>query len=161
MHRIQDILNSEVWPSLQGWVNESVMIQYLEWFEENVSFGKLCALVLDCYRAHRLDLVKSEAEKRNIETIFVPACGTSIFQPLDPRIFGILKSHLRSLAGSKIFSEPGRYQTASSHLLQAWSMISDRALSGGWKIPRLEEDLICLIMIKFLCFHQIKEILFH
>lgn len=133
--------NSEVWPSLKGWVDESVMIHYLEWFEENVSLGKPCALVLDCYRAHRTDLVKSEAEKRNIELIFVPACGTSIFQPLDRRIFGILKSHLRSLAGSKIFSGPGRYETVSLHLLQAWSRISDRALSGGWKIPGLEEKL--------------------
>lgn len=133
---------AEAWPSKKGWVDEEIMIQYLNWLHDNVSLGKPCALVLDCYKAHRTDAVKEEADNLGIELIFVPACGTSIYQPLDRRIFGILKAHLRSLAGSRIFYDTERYQTITNHLLIGWSRISPKALKAGWNIPGLIEALI-------------------
>mgnify|MGYP001031493245 CR=1 FL=1 len=132
---------AELWPSKNGWVDEEVMLKYLEWLSENVAEGKPCALVLDCYRAHRTDNVKEKAKDLNIELIFVPASGTSLFQPLDRRIFGILKSNLRLLAGTNIYNGPTRYATITQHLLTAWSRISKRALKSGWKIPGLIEEL--------------------
>lgn len=82
---------AEVWKSAKGWVDEDVMLKYLDWFALNVSSYNPCALVMDCYRAHRTDLVKEKAADLNIDLIFVPARGTSLFQPLDRRIFGIQK----------------------------------------------------------------------
>ena len=130
---------AESLPSKNGWVDEDVMIKYLNWLHDNYTMDKPCALVLDCYKAHRTDAVKDEAKKLDIELIYVPACGTIIYQPLDRRIFGILKVHLRSLAGSKIFCDTIRYQTITNHLLIAWARISSRARKSGWNIPGLTE----------------------
>lgn len=52
------------------------------------------ALVLDIYKSHISEAVKKYAKKLKIKLIFVPACGTDTFQPLDHRIFAVLKSKL-------------------------------------------------------------------
>lgn len=133
---------AEAWPSKNGWVDEQIMIQYLNWLHTECADRKPCALVLDCYKAHRTDAVKEVAKDLGIELIYVPACGTSIYQPLDRRIFGILKAHLRSLAGSRIFYGTQRYETITNHLLIAWARISANARRAGWNIPGLNEELV-------------------
>lgn len=91
LSKFRKMNKAEVWKSAKGWVDEDVMLKYLDWFALNVSSYNPCALVMDCYRAHRTDLVKEKAADLNIDLIFVPASGTSLFQPLDRRIFGIQK----------------------------------------------------------------------
>lgn len=79
--------------SKNGWTDGEVMIEYLNWL--HLQSGKrACALILDVFSAHRLESVKEKARELNIELIFVPANGTSIYQPLDRSIFGILKRKL-------------------------------------------------------------------
>lgn len=79
--------------STKGWTDATVMIQYLEWLHLQAG-RRPCALVLDVFSAHRDKLVKETATRLNIELIYVPANGTSIYQPLDRKIFGIAKSRL-------------------------------------------------------------------
>ena len=78
------------------------MIQYLDHFYEHWSEKQPCALLLDCFKAHCTAAVKKFAKDHFIELIFVPANGTSEYQPLDRRI--ILCTFTRScpslLAGS-------------------------------------------------------------
>lgn len=121
---------AEVWKSVKGWVDEDIMIQYLDWLSKEITHKEPCALVLDCYKAHRTDKVKEKAIEHNIELIFVPASGTSIFQPLDRRIFGILKSQFRLLAETEIFNGKTRYETITQHLITAWSRISPKVLKS-------------------------------
>lgn len=66
----------------------------------NWSDKQPCALLLDCFKAHCTVSVSKFAKDHFIELIFVPANAKSEYQPLDRRIFGILKSKLDSLAGS-------------------------------------------------------------
>ena len=113
---------AEVWEieNNQGWMNEDIMIMYLDHVHTKLSVGFLCALVLDCYKAHRTDNVKKKkANNLRIELIFVPANGTRIYQPLDRRIFGIIMSKLRSMAKSQVFLNENWYAVITEHLLKA------------------------------------------
>ena len=131
---------TQVWASQtkKAWLNEEVMIRYLEYFSENWTHGQPCALLLDCFKAHCTKLVRQYAKKLYIELIYVPVNGTSDFQPLDRKIFGILKSKLRSLAGSKLFSGIERFEMITKDLIQSWNQITPENLSSAWNIDNLE-----------------------
>lgn len=100
-----------------GWTNEDVMLQYLEFFRKNIVGKDDCALVLDCLAAHRTPAVLNKAAELRIDLIFVPANGTGYYQPLDRRIFGILKSKLRSITGTQCLSGESRYSTITKYLM--------------------------------------------
>lgn len=70
--------------------------------------------------------------------IFVPANRTSDFQPLDRRIFGIMKSKLRSLAGIHIYCEKKKYELIAKDLMKSWEEISPKQLNSAWNLPNLE-----------------------
>lgn len=98
----------EVWPTntKNSWVNESIMIRYLD-FLHSITKGRPCALLLDVFKAHHTINVITRANELNIQLIYMPANGTSLFQPLDRKIFGIVKFKLRKFAKSDIYS--GKY----------------------------------------------------
>lgn len=139
--------DTQVWPSenLKGWMNEDIMIHYLDYLHHNWAEKEPCALLLDCFKAHCTKKVREYARRLFIELIYVPANGTSDFQPLDRRIFGIVKSKLRSLAGSKIYEGSERYEMIAKDLIKAWGEISRENLEKAWEIPNLSK-LITLIV---------------
>ena len=94
---------------------------------------------MDCFKAHCTAAVRKFAKEHYIELIFVPANGTSEYQPLDRRIFGILKSKLRSLAGSRIFAGSQRFEMIAKDLVNSWAEISQENLQSAWNIPKLDE----------------------
>jgi hypothetical protein len=49
-------------------------------------------VILDTYSAHRTDAVKSTAAQLGIRLEFIPPGCTDLLEPLDRRIFGVLKS---------------------------------------------------------------------
>ena len=122
-----------------GWTNEEVMIEYLDYFKKNIAGEGDCALVLDCLAAHRTPAVLNKAAELRINLIFVPANGTGYYQPLDRRIFGILKAKLRSITGTQTLSGEGRYSTITKYLFEAWDTIktNEKALISAWNIPGL------------------------
>lgn len=132
---------TEVWPTgnQQGWMNEDMMIQYLNHLHFKYADTFPCALLLDCYKAHRTTRVKQEAQKLGIKLVYVPANGTGKYQPLDRRVFGIVKAKLRSLAKSKIFSDEERFSVITGHLMTAWDQITPQHLISAWSIPGLAE----------------------
>lgn len=132
--------DTQVWFSgtNKSWVNEDIMLKYLEYLFEHWSMKQPCALVLDCFKAHCTKTVRRFAKDHYIELIFVPANGTSDYQPLDRRVFGILKSKLRSLAGSRIFTGKQRFEMISRDLVNAWSEISKENLISAWNLPNLD-----------------------
>lgn len=81
--------------SKSGWTTGEVMIKYLNWLSKEVMKNEEFALVLDVYSSHREESVKLEAARLKIKLIYVPACGTGTFQPLDRKIFGPLKQMLK------------------------------------------------------------------
>jgi hypothetical protein len=77
-----------------GWTNEALMTKYGERLSERYH-GQPLFLVLDVYERHRTEHLRERASELNITLCFVPAGGTSRFQPLDTRIFGELKARAR------------------------------------------------------------------
>jgi len=108
------------------------MENYLKWLHEKMD-KKPFALVLDCFRAHIDEKVKKLANDLTIELIIVPACGTGIYQPLDRKIFGIVKAKLRAreLHNRTIQSkedDANRYSIIREMLEQIWGEIKEEAL---------------------------------
>lgn len=109
------------------------------------------ALVLDVYKTHRVESVKEFAKSLNIKLIFVPACGTGDYQPLDRRIFGILKMHIRNdvIYQNDIRSGKDRFTVIKAALKRGWESISQKALESAWNIPFLEETILSNFSINF------------
>lgn len=103
--------------------------------------GFPCALVLDCYPAHRTQAVKDLARQLNIELIFVPANGIGNYQPLDRKLFGIVKSSLRYMAKARIFTGKDRFEIIGQHLVKAWTEITSEALDSAWNITGLQSAI--------------------
>lgn len=64
---------------------------------------------------------------------------TANYQPLNWRIFGVLKSKLKSLTGSVALSGKDRYQIITDNLITAWEEIktNEKLLCDAWNIPKL------------------------
>lgn len=134
---------TEVWSTCnkEGWMNESIMLKYLQNLYDKYTKGAKSALVIDCYRAHKTPTVLETAKVLNIEIMLVPANGTGKYQPLDRALFGILKAKLRTLAKSKVFSGKDRFNIIYQHLMKSWAEFSERAFDSAWALPGLAERI--------------------
>lgn len=104
---------------------------------------------LDVYPAHRTKEVIKLAGKLNIEMIFVPANGTGKYQPLDRKIFGIVKSIIRAEANkSKPLSGPERWHQIGINMKKAWSKINEKHLISAWNIDGLNKKVQILATMK-------------
>ena len=56
-----------------------------------ITKGENSVLMLDKYDSHKTEKVKEDAKSKNIHLIYIPEGMTSIFQPLDVCINGIIK----------------------------------------------------------------------
>lgn len=75
--------------SLSGWMNETIMIKYLNWL--SVQFNQMpLAFLVDCYGSHETEAVLDEAVRLDIEIAVIPAGGTGLFQSLDIAVFGVV-----------------------------------------------------------------------
>jgi hypothetical protein len=73
-----------------GWTNRDVVLQYLFWISK-ANAGKPILLLWDLFAAHRDDFAKTQVQNFGIRLEFIPPDATGLCQPLDRRIFGILK----------------------------------------------------------------------
>jgi hypothetical protein len=81
--------------SPSGWTTGDVMCEYLTYLrEEPYPTGPL-VVILDVYPAHRTDMVRATAYALGIELVFIPPGCTDRLQPLDRRVFGVLKVYAR------------------------------------------------------------------
>ena len=69
--------------SQKGWVNASIIIQWLQEVVAPYTRGAAAALLLDDYPAHWTDEVQAAAAAMNLQLIKVPPKQTMEYQPLD------------------------------------------------------------------------------
>lgn len=126
----------QVWFSKDGWTNEDIMIKYLNFL--NSIHPDKCALILDSFRAHMTQKVKEYASTKNINIIQVPSNGTGAYQPLDRKIFGIVKAKLRKdIKEKNCLIMKDRWKLSLFYLLRAWNEINLHHLNSAWDIPGL------------------------
>ena len=91
--RLRHLLQSRrlfIGHSRNGWMNETLAMEYLEFLSGQVE-GRHCFLIWDVHSSHRTVNVKKKAEELGIGMSFVPAGQTPNWQPLDNKLFGMIK----------------------------------------------------------------------
>lgn len=125
--------------SENGWVTPSVMITYLRWLKQTLGFDEF-VLILDVYKSHVTQAVKNEAKKLGIQLIYVPACATGWLQPLDRRVYGVVKKKLAKIEKENPTpANQERWKHITSVMIDIWNEITDDVIEESWKIPGLEK----------------------
>jgi len=85
-------LNNEVIGTYtkSSWVNDDCILIILDEIYKTTN-GNNSVLILDKHKTHKTEKVTNYAKEKNIHLIYVPEGMTSIYQPLDIRINGIIK----------------------------------------------------------------------
>lgn len=121
--------------SENGWSNEDLMIRYLEWLK-NYKKGYMFNVVWDLHASHRSESVKGKAQGLEIGLSFIPVGQTGEWQPLDRRIFGILKAKACSMFDSEMISKNLQefdIIDAIVILLRCWTQITQSEIISAWK----------------------------
>ena len=118
-----------------GFTNEAVMIQYLR-LVKNWMHNENTILILDRYAAHKTDNVYTEAQNNNIRLVFIPTSATDIYQPLDRRIFGAIKSKYASKCDDFLFEhDTGLTKSqAADMFLTCWRELSRATVISAWEL---------------------------
>ena len=135
--------------SPKGWSTTDVMKEYLSWFSEQMD-EEWSVLIGDLYSVHRSAEIKEWAYQHHINLVFIPAGQTSVWQPLDRRIFGALMSKaqkkLNTLCALKQL-DTLNMTDAVWILLQSWTEVSKTLVKKSWQMimpqihmPEREEE---------------------
>jgi hypothetical protein len=122
--------------SPNGWTTEIQMIEYIECLSAQCH-GERLMLIRDVYKAHPTVAFQGKAQELGIELLFVPAGGTSRFQPLNHRLFGELKSHAGA-AFQRFTRETGMQGVSPEEtlavLVESWEAVSADNVRKAWVI---------------------------
>lgn len=121
--------------SSNGWSNDEIMIRYLKWLKE-FKKGYILHVLWDLYASHKSEIVKSTAKDLEIGLSFIPAGQTDEWQPLDRRIFGILKSQACSQFDNQMISknlDTFDLIDAIVILINCWSQITQSEVINSWR----------------------------
>ena len=118
-----------------GWMTNDAFITYLINLRLYFSDNNEIHLILDCYAAHRSEPVKEYAQLLNIILHFIPPGMTDEFQPLDRKIFGIVKAYAKRLYRMRI-KKTGKIskKDACQDMIQAWENIDEIPIFESWDI---------------------------
>jgi hypothetical protein len=128
--------------SISGWTTSDVMCSYLRHLRQDSYPEGPLVVILDTDSAHRTELVKATAAGLGIELEFVPPGCTDLLQPLDRRVFGVLKSSGRQQWTEHYLSTQGGKTTRAwmaDSLVRAWNRISPGVIESAWSIDWQEE----------------------
>jgi hypothetical protein len=102
-------------------------------------------LLWHLFAAHRDDFVKTQAQNLGIRLEFIPPGTTGLCQPLDRRIFGILKQRAGELfAQRNLDYRFDEYRIAQSIgiLIEFWESITQDQVLSAWDHFRDREEQI-------------------
>ena len=120
--------------STKGWATKDVMKTYLTWLSTRIE-PEWSYLVWDLHASHRDETVKAVAHESRVNLAYVPAGQTSVWQPMDVRVFGALKSHAQTLLNTECMNRPLEeldMVDAVLILLKAWTDLDRETIVSGW-----------------------------
>jgi hypothetical protein len=112
--------------------NDDVMVFYLRKIRELV--GESCA--------HVSETTKRTAEECNIRLVYIPVSDTDVYQPLDLRVFGALKSTACSMIYDKIFETDGSLTKpqAADLFVKIWKKMNINVIKSAWRMIKDDEE---------------------
>ena len=128
--------------SESGWTTTDVMCAYFAMLRRELFPHGPLVVILDTYSAHRAQVVREVAQLWGIELVFIPPGCTDKLQPLDRRIFGVLKVYARQLWREQYHESHGKKTTREQmaiNLCEAWRRITEGTIQAAWDIY-YEED---------------------
>ena len=129
--------------SESGWVTDEVFSYYLHKIREHFNDDDPLHLVMDLYPSHMTDRVLQDAKDLNIIIHIIPAGLTDVYQPLDRKIFGILKAKARYYF--RMRRELGKPITATKaeacqDMVKAWEGVLSGMIGSAWEIYIEDEN---------------------
>ncbi len=105
--------------SEKGWVNEGIMLRWLEDVVRPHTQGAPAALLLDSYTAHFTDAVQAAAAAMDLKLIQVPAGTTAEMQPLDVGFNGPLSMKRKQIWAAQKLAAPSADDTRGRSIARA------------------------------------------
>jgi hypothetical protein len=140
--QIGDVVGHWRLHSASGWMKGDIFCEYLRHLREYESSPRRLFLILDVHPSHRTEKVKMEAQRLNIQLIYVPPGATDEMQPLDRKVFGALKSEARRLFRQAAADNPTlkiSRRNAAIFMCEAWAQLGDATLLAAWNIYQADE----------------------
>jgi hypothetical protein len=97
------------------------------------------AVVIDQAPWHMTADVAIAARRMRMDLITVPPGSTGRRQPMDVRVFGVLKSKQSKLYDNAMRECPGRAWTKADSvrtIIDAWAEIGANVVKSGWRLAR-------------------------
>jgi hypothetical protein len=142
--QIGDVAPNWVSHSLTGWMTELIFEDSLQHLRSHYPDRHELHVLLDCYNAHRTAGVRATAEKLTIRLHCLPLGLTDEFQPLDRKVFGILKAYGKMLFLRRLTTFVGRRtkQNAVQDLMAAWEHLWVTSIEAAWEVyePELPQQ---------------------
>jgi hypothetical protein len=113
----------------------------LHWLSELTGREQI-SLLIDIYVAHIQEQAKHLAAELGIILHFIPAGLTDQFQPLDRRVFGRLKSSVRSWFMRRPRDQRREKATkpeAVEVLIKCWTQLSESVVEEAWSVYSRDE----------------------
>jgi hypothetical protein len=123
--------------SESGWTTNDVMCGYFGMLRRELFPEGPLVVILDTYSAHRSREVREVAQLWEIELLFIPPGCTDKLQPLDCRVFGVLKAYARKLWREQYHASHGGKTTRpmmAANLCVAWRRITEGLVQDAWSI---------------------------
>jgi hypothetical protein len=128
--------------SESGWTTKDVMCRYFAILRQELYPEGPLIVILDAYAAHRSREVREIARLWEIQLVFIPPGCTDKLQPLDRRVFGVLKSYARQLWRKQHHESGGAKTTRpmmAANLCEAWRRITEGLIQDAWGIYDQED----------------------
>jgi hypothetical protein len=130
-----------------GWQTTETMQQWLRFLRSLPEYADMheSHVIIDCYTAHRRDVVRELTDELGIRLHFMPPGLTDILQPLDRAIFGALKAEYRAIYRHEMSQREDKSMTKAdfaAYLLLAWELVSEDAIHRGWECYRPEIEVL-------------------
>jgi hypothetical protein len=121
-----------------GWTNTDVMCRYFAYLRTRLFADQEPLIVIhDTYPAHRAEWVRCIARLWNITLVFIPPGCTDRLQPLDRKVFGVLKASAREIWRKHYHETKGAKTSRPEiirNLVEAWDRISHEVMESAWDI---------------------------
>jgi hypothetical protein len=131
--QIGDVTPHWVSHSTSGWMMEEVFEQYLGLLRHYYLDGSELYLMLDSNSAHRTEGVEKRSRALKVRLFFIASVMTDILQPLDRKVFRVLKASAKQLFLHRVNRSPEASRTKCDtvqDLVDAWATLTNATIKG-------------------------------
>lgn len=111
----------------RSWTTKETFKLYLLGIRDYYNFpNEILHIILDCYKVHISEKIIGFAENNNFKLYFIPHGYTDRLQPLDVKLFGILKAYARRLFLERYRNDPYKKRNkidACQDLICSWEKL--------------------------------------